>query len=387
MKFKITIKILVLMWILEVIFLSVHVYGADISIWERCAYIFSSLFEYKPKYSLPELKPNEIKIWDEFLDPVHGKILAVNTTQNHDNLKPFMIWWLYTKLPQNIRYYIENPLVHNSRDFPYYLDGLSQRYSGNTFLNVLKKDYWEYVYSKGYSHKQLSQDISIVKEWLQNGLSSFEKQRTHFKDIDLILLQKYKWDIDMYYAEQWWKKFGEISLPIEKIGKNKYLITVKDNVFEGYIQNHRNSRYIVFKDIPRDLICIPGSNPLDHKYLAKLFQNSNHIDIPEIFYASIGLDGRFYLDDGNHRFVVSNRKKFKLRMPYPPKTLSLRDYIMYLGGINPTIKDIIAIYKKEKAIDDVVFAFYYNKNNIIKRFKSWVLFELPDWKVYTYKDF
>lgn len=64
------------------------------------------------------------------------------------------------------------------------------------------------------------------------------------------------------------------------------------------------------------------------------------------FPAVVGLDGNFYLTDGNKRFaLLPEGISVSVKLAFPPKTVSLSQYLDLIGAPQPTAAEVIDIFE------------------------------------------
>ena len=103
-------------------------------------------------------------------------------------------------------------------------------------------------------------------------------------------------------ANKYWESnFFQDILVISKSGNN-IKFKIGETVYNGKIVEKRGGRFVVF-NAPKELFEHPAWNPLDHRYIAKLAGDPGFKG-KEFYPVSVGLNGKLYLLDGNHRSTV-----------------------------------------------------------------------------------
>lgn len=130
---------------------------------------------------------------------------------------------------------------------------------------------------------------------------------------------------------------GAVDLPIEVSNGIQYLALGPNFRYEVKQQN--NGVYHAL--VPRERVRHPAWNPLQSKNLIGIIQD--RVPRPEIYLASVGHDGYFYLQDGNHRFhVLEHRPMVWVEIP-AARTMPWSHYLDTVGITQPQLSEISAI--------------------------------------------
>jgi hypothetical protein len=117
---------------------------------------------------------------------------------------------------------------------------------------------------------------------------------------------------------------GHISYPIEK------------KIF--------SNQWITY--IPKVKLVRPAWNPLEPGKSASVLSHGDRINI--YTNVSVGLNGKFYLTDGNHRFAFLEKREIVPVLINFDRTANLREFISHLGGIEISEKEILDLYEGRK---------------------------------------
>jgi hypothetical protein len=139
--------------------------------------------------------------------------------------------------------------------------------------------------------------------------------------------------------------------------KTRYYISlamqVKDNEKNLIIGN---TSYKVMNDDPKNFIILvpknkirsPIWNPLERAKRESIIKNPELNAPPAAYLTGIGLDGHFYLEDGNHRFhMMEKREMIPIKILFPTRTLTLSQFIYYVSNFSPTMNDMLKIHSHE----------------------------------------
>lgn len=198
-----------------------------------------------------------------------------------------------------------------------------------------------------YIHRHQSSPKNIA-EWLEKGL----KKIRNLVPEEYQKLQK-NTALFMREAEATYnfKTKYYVSLPM-LVNKNKEKVLVVNN--QTYlVQSDDPKNFVIL--VPKDKVKHPIWNPLERGKRESIIKNPEGNQPPEAYYTGVGLDGNFYLEDGNHRFyMLEKRELIPVRIIYPPRTLTLSHYIYYVSNFAPTTEEMLKVLSHEKNPMDII---------------------------------
>lgn len=112
--------------------------------------------------------------------------------------------------------------------------------------------------------------------------------------------------------------------------------------------------------VPREKIKRPAWNPLTHAQSQKIYNNPQ-ISAPESYEVSIGLDGNFYLLDGNHRFHLKENREMIWVKVSELKTASLRIFLDLVGVPQPSEKILLELDRGNISPQDLLPPLFQKK--------------------------
>lgn len=157
----------------------------------------------------------------------------------------------------------------------------------------------------------------------------------------------------------------KINIELEKIIEIQKLSKFYQGNFSAEIQHDSGFIYIegerypykeegesIVITIPKEKAKSPAWNPLTREQREKII--ANNVPAPDVYETVMGLDGKFYLLDGNHRFHLKETKaKIKVKIS-SFKTAPLNIFIDLVGESHIDYKSLKLVYSGEKTILDVV---------------------------------
>jgi hypothetical protein len=186
-----------------------------------------------------------------------------------------------------------------------------------------------------------------INNWLEMGL----KKIATLKTSDYQILQK-KTAIFMQESQASFEfsKRYYVSLKMEVKGSVKNLILANTNY---QIINDDPTNFIIL--VPKDKVKSPIWNPSERAKRESIIKDPENNQPPEAYLTGIGLDGHFYLEDGNHRFhMMEKRTMIPVKILFPPRTLTLSQFIYYISNFAPTMSDKLKIHSHEIGPFDIL---------------------------------
>ena len=97
----------------------------------------------------------------------------------------------------------------------------------------------------------------------------------------------------------------------------------------------------------------PYENPVSVERIAKMAEAG--VRPPKQFEASVGMDGRFYAEDGNHRLELLGKDEWvKVALSSPPTTVNFDSYFPLIGERIPDADRILDCIQKQKSLKELL---------------------------------
>ena len=301
------------------------------SAWQSCTDYLTFLVY---RYERPYLSPEEKRVWKEWLAP-EGESMALYLNRlGEDGL-----WDAYTRIPSVVRDRIEMippgrvATLHFLTDLAH---ELALPYLPPTLVaNVVES----YANERDFHRRKLPP----MREWIRGRLAEREKKLTANPELAAQWRALHAQLVEEYRATQYWYRAFQVDLPFERTGGNKIRVSVGQNVYAGHV---RNGEAILW--VPASQVAHPAWNPLSETNL--MYMARDRVPPPDAWPTSVGLDGKFYLQDGNHRFAISGKQEVWVRIAFPPRTEPLRIFLDTWGVTQPRMGDVVRLYRGETTI-------------------------------------
>jgi hypothetical protein len=125
-----------------------------------------------------------------------------------------------------------------------------------------------------------------------------------------------------YYRSSFYKKLTLLKK------ENAMEIVVKNSTYKVLEFDGKSVSFLV----PKNKVRHPVWNPLEKPKLNSIIQNPSANPVPKAYRVAVGLDGFFYLEDGNHRFhLLENRDEIQVVIAWPARTLGISTYLDYIA--------------------------------------------------------
>jgi hypothetical protein len=117
--------------------------------------------------------------------------------------------------------------------------------------------------------------------------------------------------------------------------RGKIYVTIGDKSYRAYPAT-KNGFKVLQIEVPTEFIITPAWNPLESAKMTNIL--TKNIPPPSAYKTVLGPDGRFYIQDGNHRFAIhgKSRKSNLVEISDPPTTMNLSAYFDSIGRSQPT---------------------------------------------------
>ncbi len=113
-----------------------------------------------------------------------------------------------------------------------------------------------------------------------------------------------------------------------------------------------SAKEIILRARASDLVH-PYENPVNIEHVVKLSQIG--VKPPKKFDVAVGLDGKLYVEDGNHRLELLNAQDWvEVRISNPPTTVTLPAHFVLVGERFPGSDDFIQAIRDRKPIRSLV---------------------------------
>ena len=238
-----------------------------------------------------------------------------------------------SKLPRSM----VNELVSMKGDRAYVVEYRNKLFNE---LPHLRNTHLDNVF-EGVKFVLLGNKSVSLKDFFETGLAKYEKLSSREK---LEIKNTYEENVLISKAfDNWHKNYHKTIEVISREGKI-IKFSINGKVFQGKIVNKRGGEFVIFH-APKEMFSHPFWNPLNHKHIAEII--SRGVKGKDLYPVSVGLNGRLYLLDGNHRSTIDVREKLPAEIPFPMETANLREHFDLIGRSQPTTSELIKIYKGE----------------------------------------
>lgn len=201
------------------------------------------------------------------------------------------------------------------------------------------------------NHKNVIRKLGTVQKWLAYG-------EQHLRDIPA---REYRLRMDALAARILDASAGysfrhdyQIEIAHSKASTGKIRVSIGDATYEGKVVRGRSGDELVIS-APVSRIKHPSWNPVDVEHAVKIAQSGT--SAPAVYRTVLGLDGYFYLLDGNHRFFIYGAAKdatVKVGIPFPVTTASLAVYLDLIGVVTPGSLQRIELLQGKKKLSEVL---------------------------------
>jgi hypothetical protein len=139
-------------------------------------------------------------------------------------------------------------------------------------------------------------------------------------------------------------KSTRVALPLD--GENLVIGSRRYPVLES------NSSKIVIR-VKASEIHHPYENPVSLERIGKMAEAG--VKPPKQFDASVGMDGRFYAEDGNHRLELLGKVEWVgVALTQPAATVNFDSYFPLIGERNPDPDRILDCIQKQKSLKELL---------------------------------
>ena len=290
------------------------------SFFERIKSVF---FVPTLKINIPENVKSELYHFDVKVYPRTKKVTFTNTSSNE-------FGFLLSKVPRSFVDVLKSTPVESR-----HLSELKQKVFA--VKSNLKDSILENIFDGLRSHTIGSKEETF-EGLVNNRLSEYEKLPSREKER---IEGNYSYGLLISKANKHWESSYRKKLDVVSENGNRVVFRIGERTYSGKIVEKRGGKFVVFKAVKEDF-SHPAWNPLDHKYIAKLASDPSFKG-KDIYPVSVGLNGRLYLLDGNHRSTLDSRAMLPAEIPYPMQTASLRNYLDLIGVPQPTTQQKIKI--------------------------------------------
>ncbi len=300
--------------------------------WQACSdYLTFLVYRYQP----PHLSPEERRVWTEWLKQ-QDTYVALYTNRVSDEV----LWDAYSRLPPLVRDRLE-AMPANQVAASHYLDDIA-RQLGLSFLpqtliaNIT--DRYAHVLTFKFGGKGPKPG-----EWIRQNLARREKLLSADPTLAAQWQREHAALVEEQRANRWWYEIYSADIPYERLGGNKIRVKIGTAVYEGEVREGETLLWV-----PAAQVAHPAWNPLSEKNLMNMARDG--VPRPDVWITSLGLDGMFYLQDGNHRFALHGNKAVWVKIGFPPRTEPLRIFLDTWGVTQPPYSDILRLYRGEITI-------------------------------------
>ena len=272
-----------------------------------------------PSYQAPQLTQVQRQ---SFLDIKEKSIPKINW-RSYSEVNSIHFWYLFSKLPLPVVEYLKQAPT-NLSDYNIFRNNLVSEINletNNIIHNSLNglREIAQYNSEQLLTNK-IDTELQKIQQLSPDKLRELEN---HF-------VQK----VNRQNATNLWYVKYRLQFKYRQINRTTYEVTIGEYVYTGKLIT-KNGHQFLLMDVPKDHFTHPAWNPLDFKYIQTL--TSGNYQRRSYYPTQIGLDGKFYLLDGNHRYTVDTRSTLKAEVPFPPQSATIRNYLDDIGVSQPNI--------------------------------------------------
>lgn len=289
-----------------------------------------------PSYQAPELTQVQRQSFQELKEK---KIPKINWRYYSESNSVYF-WYLLSKLPLPVIEYLKQA-PNNLSDYNSYR---------NTLVNKISLE------TNNIIHNSLNGLRELARK--QSELSTAEKIEIELQKIKelppeklLELENHFRNKVNRQNASNLWYVKYRLQFEYKQISSLTYEVKIGEHIYTGNVIT-KNGHQFILLEVPKEQFSHPAWNPLDFNYIQTL--TSGNYQRKSYYPAQIGLDGKFYLLDGNHRYTVDTRSTLKAEVPFPPKSATIRNYLDDIGVSQPNINTIVNIYENRLAPIEVL---------------------------------
>lgn len=298
-------------WILLTILLHAP---AEAGLLEQCRAWFA-------RAAKPEaLSLEERLAWKGAFDPggTHPDIAASRSDEH-------LFWHVYASLPEAVRSRLES-LPHQSREHHKQIAAWYEDSHASFLRQVLRKldrdrrpteSVVDYLRRHEAAHREALARDPALKTRLDEAFAFGRRQSRA--------------------NEAWVGGAGVVPLPIVD-RKGKQFLRIGKEEFEA---QRKDGQWII--TVPKERVAHPFWNPVSQEKLMAM--TSAGVKTPRAYETTLGLDGRFYLLDGNHRFELDPRGMIRVKISDPPQTTNLRGMFDLVGIPQPSESQILDFHE------------------------------------------
>lgn len=142
--------------------------------------------------------------------------------------------------------------------------------------------------------------------------------------------------------QRWVGDYGQAALPVVKDTKGKKFIRIGEDLYPAWQVRYRGA--ISWEmEVPIESIHHAAWNPVSPEKIMDMAKAG--VRSPREYQATVGVDGRIYLLDGNHRLRLDGRKKVRVIISDPPATTNFRNTLDLVGVRQPSSEEAEAIVR------------------------------------------
>lgn len=283
---------------------------------------------------LVTLNPVEMEVWRRTFHGAEPPFPYISILRMSDEDPIF--WFAYRNLPSEILERLSAaPLDYEE----------AKKFFASLYSYVGQSSFLDLVQQRWMDSLMFRKPASFA-QWQREGLELLET--THAVNPSFYAETEARWNglVKLEHSSRFWRKAGVQKLLLRTAPRGREILIGKNS-----FPVHRDgSAWIA--EVPREILAHRFDNPVSTK---KLIQMSEmRVRPPSAYAVDVGLDGRMYITDGNHRFELDPRKVVKVRLADPPSTVSLPVMLDFLGARQPAREAVLRFRNGEITLEELL---------------------------------